>query len=75
MNQYVVFWKDAPGQQINTVVDAHGDVVTRESEYVKTNNITVLEHDDEIVDVINHPDGTKYAVTPDLAREVLGWEV
>lgn len=73
--KYVVFWKSAPGRQATTVVDAHNQPVLRDEEYLKTNDILVLETRDEVFQILSEADGEKVAVEPQLARATLGWDV
>jgi hypothetical protein len=75
MSKYIVFWKSKPGQQVTTVVDAHNQPVLRDDEYLKTNDITVLDDSDTVFMVLKQAHGDKYAVEPELARATLGWDV
>lgn len=75
MTEYIVFWKDAPGQQVSTVFDAVDDFVRRDEAYVKANGIPVLSTVTEVLNVLSDADGHKYAVTPELATQTLGWEL
>jgi hypothetical protein len=72
---YIVFWKEAPGQQVSTVVDARDQVVKRDQSYLESNSITVLTDPEAALQVLEQADGTHYAVTPEVARQVLGWDV
>lgn len=75
MSQYIVFWKSKPGQQVSTVVDAHNQPVLRDEEYLKTNDILVLDSSDEVFQILSEAAGEKVAVEPALARVTLGWDV
>lgn len=72
---YIVFWKDAPGQQVSTVVDAENRPVQRDSEYIKQYDITVLTNEHDVLDVLSQASGRHYATTPEIARATLGWDV
>lgn len=73
--KYIVFWKSAPGRQASTVVDAHNQPVLRDEEYLDTNDIPELRNADLVFLALNQASGDKYAVTPELARATLGWDV
>lgn len=73
--EFIIFWKDHPGQQVSTVVDAHNQPVARDTSYLDTNGICLLEHESDVLDALNAASGVKYAVTRDLARKTLGWDV
>lgn len=75
MTEYIVFWKEAPGQQVTTVVDAHSNPATRDDEYVESNGVPVLDDEDGVFAALDRADGTHYAITPELARQTLGWDV
>lgn len=75
MSDYVIIWKDRPGQQVGTVVDTAGNPVVRTAKYVTVNNYPVAEGADTIYSTLEEADGTKFAVSVANAREVLGWEV
>lgn len=75
MIDYIVFWKDEAGQQVATTVDAHNRPVHRDHDYVITNDIPVLKTNDEVFNVLELANGDKFAITPHLARETLGWDV
>lgn len=75
MSKYVVFWKSRPGQQVSTVVDAHNQPVLRDEAYLSTNDILVLDDAGEVFQVLSENTGEKVAVTPELARATLGWDV
>lgn len=72
---YIVFWKNSPGQQVSTVVDAHNQPVLRDGEYLSIHGITVLQDSDAVFSVLDEAAGDKYAVDRDLARSTLGWDV
>lgn len=73
--KYIVFWKSTPGRQATTVVDAHNQPVLRDEDYLKTNDILVLDTPDEVFQILSEADGEKVAVEPKLARATLGWDV
>jgi hypothetical protein len=73
--EYIVFWKDAPGQQVSTVVDAREQIVRRDAAYIESNSITILDDDEVTLHALEDADGTHYAITPEIARRVLGWDV
>lgn len=75
MSKYIVIWKDEPGQQVSTVVDSNNAPIKRDEEYLKTNKIELLDNEAEVFQVLSEADGEKVAVTPELARATLGWEV
>lgn len=75
MAEYIVFWKDAPGQQVSTVIDANQEPVRRDEDYVHVNDIEVLDNDEQVIVALSEADGKKYAVEPQVARRVLGWDV
>lgn len=72
---YLVIWKDGPGQQVSTVVDSNNEPMQRDAEYVKQQNITQASNEEAVFMFLREADGTKFAVTPELARETLGWDV
>lgn len=74
-SSYIVFWKDEQGQQVNTTVDAHNEPVRRDFKYIDTNDILVLTSPDSVFVALDQADGRKYAVSPELARATLGWDV
>ena len=73
--EFIVFWKSNPGQQVHTVVDAHNQPFHRDFEYLRVNGVIPLTSEDEVLEVLEKADGTKYAVTPEVARATLGWDV
>jgi hypothetical protein len=75
MTDYIVFWKDAPGQQVSTTVDAYNNPVRRDYEYIKAQNIGIATSKDSILTILKRADGTKIAAEPVLAREALGWDI
>jgi hypothetical protein len=72
---YIVFWKDAPGQQVSTIVDAENHPIQRDSEYIMQQNITVLTNGFDVLEALSRADGRHYATTPEIARATLGWDV
>lgn len=72
---FIVIWKDRPGQQVSTVVDAHNNPVIRNAEYLSTQGISILEHKEDVLNVLSTADGYKYGITRELANDVLGWQV
>jgi hypothetical protein len=75
MSDYIVIWKDAPGQQVATIADAVDQPVLRDEAYVATQGIVILRDEESVLDALRAADGTKYAVTPALAQQTLGWDV
>lgn len=75
MSKYIVFWKSQSGQQVSTIVDAHNQPVLRDEDYLKTNDIDVLDTPEEVFQILSEADGEKVAVQPELARITLGWDV
>lgn len=72
---YIVFWKDAPGQQVYTVVDAEDRLVERDDDYIETNSIKRLDSEEDVLMALANASGDKYAITRELARNTLGWDV
>lgn len=72
---YIVVWKDAPGQQVSTVVDAHDVPVQRDEAYLARNNIVIYHSQDDVLETLEAATGHKFAITADLARSTLGWDV
>lgn len=72
---YIVIWKDQPGQQVSTVVDANNVPVARDEDYLASNDIPVVDETVEIFDTLKRADGQKIAVTYYQARQSLGWDV
>lgn len=75
MAEYIVFWKDAPGQQVHTVVDTNNEPVRRDEEYLRLNKIPILDSDEDVLSALAAAEGDKYAVAPIVARRTLGWNV
>lgn len=75
MSDYIIFWKDAPGQQVSTTVDAHNQCVFRDDDYVTINDIKVLKQDYQVFLALDAATGEKFAVTPEMAQRTLGWDV
>lgn len=75
MAEYIVFWKDAPGQQVHTVVDSRNEPVRRDEEYVAANDIPVLDDTVQVLNALADADGKHYATTVVVARRTLGWDV
>lgn len=75
MNDYIVIWKDAPGQQVSTVVDAHDQPARRDWEYIVNNSIPVIDNEDKVIAELAVANGEKFAVPTQVARDVLGWDV
>ncbi len=73
--EYIVFWQDDDKKQISTTVDAKNLPVTRDLTYVTTNDIPILEDSGAVFTALENSTGDKYAVTTDLARSALGWDV
>lgn len=73
--KYIIFWKDAPGQQVHTVVDVDNKPVLRDDEYVATHDIKPLDSEEDVLRALNEASGDKFAVAPELARATLGWDV
>lgn len=72
---YIIFWKDAPGQQVNTVVDATNAPVLRDDDYVVLHGVQRLRTEEEVLRALEEESGEKFAVAPELARVTLGWDV
>lgn len=72
---YIVFWKTDPGQQVSTIADAHNQPVRRDLTYVQTNDIPILSDEGQVFTALELANGERYAVSPDLARETLGWDL
>lgn len=72
---YIVIWKDGPGQQVSTVVDSNNEPMQRDQEWLNSNNIPEAQDKDTVFSILADADGTKFAVTPDLARATLGWDL
>lgn len=75
MSKYIVIWQDAPGQQVSTVVDGNNNPIPRDAEYLEVNGIPTFGSEDVVHSTLDLADGTKFAITPELARATLGWEV
>ena len=75
MSRYIIFWKDSPGQQVSTVVDAHNQPVLRDDDYLETNDIPKLYNADHVFTVLDLAEGQRFAIEPELARVTLGWDV
>ena len=75
VEEFIVFWKDAPGQQVSTTVDAYNNPVRRDAENLEAQGIPVLRKKDDVLSILNRADGTKVAIAPDLARSTLGWDI
>ncbi len=73
--KYIVFWKSSHGQQVSTVVDAHNQPVLRDDDYLDTNDIPELTNPELVFTALDLAEGSRYAITPELARETLGWDV
>lgn len=75
MSKYIVIWKNGPGQQVSTVVDGHNAPVLREVEYLEKQHIGILENKEAVFAHLAVANATKAAITPELARETLGWDI
>lgn len=75
VDEFIVFWKDAHGQQVNTVVDGHNKPVHRDDAYLRMHGVTVLQTEEEVLSALATADGTKYATSPQIVRATLGWDV
>jgi len=75
MSEYIVIWKEAPGQQVSTVVDAHDVPVRRSTAYLMAQDIPVLDDLSDVLTTLEHANGRKIAVEPELARSALGWDL
>lgn len=75
MSEWIVIWKDSPGQQVSTTVDAHNEPVRRDAEYLQAQGIQTLEDESAVLFVLKAANGDKFAITPELARATLGWDL
>lgn len=73
--EYIVIWKDAPGQQISTLVDANDNPVIRDASYLIANDIATVTNEAALMSVLDATDGRKIAISTTLARSTLGWDV
>ena len=75
MTEYIVVWKEAPGQQVSTVVDAHDAPVRRDVDYLLAQEIPVVGDSRTALQVLEKADGRKIALEPETARSALGWDL
>ena len=73
--KYIVVWKDKPGQRISTVLDARDEIVRRDPEYLQENGIPTFGQKEVVLNVLEMADGKKFAISEEMARDVLGWDV
>lgn len=74
-DEFFVIWKSEPGSRVSTTVDAHDKPVLRDAEYITSNDILIVRHERDLLGLLGLASGVKYAVAPELARSILGWDV
>lgn len=75
MEKYIVVWRTDDKGKVWTVEDHAGAPVQRDFEGVRSSVFAVISDPDEVEECLGRADGTRYAISLDAAREVLGWSL